>query len=68
MLCGLPAAGAHVGDMLLFKGYAPALHASGLLLELILAGAVPAPHGLDEAGLILGDIKKLLMVMGGEGL
>ena len=54
--------------MLLLKGYAPALHASGLLLELILAGAVPAPHGLDKAGLILGDIKKLLMVMGGEGL
>ncbi len=41
----------NVGEVLFFKRNAAGLHAAGRVLQLVLARAVAAPHGLDEAGL-----------------
>ena len=68
MLGGLAAAGAHVGKLLLAKGDAAGLDTAGFVLELILTGGITAPHGLDVAGLVCGDVKELLVIAGNVGL
>ena len=67
VLGGLAAADAHVGELLFLEGDAPGLNAAGLLLDLVLAGAVAALHGFDKAGVVLGDVQELLVGGGGEG-
>ena len=56
MLGWLAATGAYIGDVLLLKGDAAGFYAAGFFLQLVLTGAVPAPHSLDEAGLVRGDV------------
>ena len=61
MLRGLAAAYAYVRDLFLFKGDATGLYSARVLLYLVLALAVAAPHSADKAGLGGSDLKKLLI-------
>ena len=63
MLCRLTAAYANVADLILFEGDATGLNAAGFVLDLVLALGVAAPHSADKAGLLLCDLKELIIVM-----
>ena len=67
MLRGLTTAYANVGKMLLVKGDATGLHSARILLYLVLALAVAAPHSADVAALFVCDGHKLLKGSGGVG-
>ena len=58
-LGGLAAAGADIAQVLLLEGHAAAGQAD-FFLHLHLAGQVAAPHGLDVAGVGLGQLLDLL--------
>ena len=68
MLCRLAAANANIREMLFLKRNATGLHATGRVLQLVLARAVAAPHSLDEAGLVLRNVEELLIRRRREGL
>ena len=53
--------------MLLLKRHAAAGH-TGLLLDLLLAGAVAAPHGLDKADMLLENLLHLVQASRGIGV
>ena len=53
---------------MLAEGDAAGLHTAGLILDLLLAGGLTAPHSLDVAGLGSGDLQKLLVVVSDVGL
>ena len=53
----LAAANADVRKVVFNERDAPRLDPSGLVLDLVLAGDVAAPHGADIAGLVRGDIE-----------
>ena len=61
MLSGLSAADTYVGNRFLLKRNTPALYAAGLVFQLVLAGTVAAPHGLDKAGPIFCKIQKFFV-------
>ena len=63
MLCGLSAAYALIGNMLLNERYATGFYAARLVLELILTLCVSAPHSLDKSGVILGNVKELVVIV-----
>ena len=66
-LVGLFAAdGAYVADMLLLKGHAARRH-TGHFLDLLLAGEVAAPHGLDVARFDFQDLDHLVEAFRREG-
>ena len=62
MLCGLAAAYANVGKMLLLKRNAARLNSAGIVLYFVLALTVAAPHRLYESGFVGGDVKELVVV------
>ena len=68
MLGGLTAAGADVAEVLLLEGDAAGFHAAGNVLDFVFTRAVTAPHRLDEAGLVGGDLDELVEIMRDMGL
>ena len=65
-LGGLAAAGAHIAQVLLLKGHAAAGQ-TDFFLHLHFAGKVAAPHGLDVAGVCLGQLLHLVHGGGSPG-
>lgn len=63
-LGGPAAAGAHIAQVLLRKGHAPA-GKPGLGFHLFLTGHIAAPHGLDKAALGGAQFLDLVQGMGG---
>ena len=61
MLCGFAAANAGIAEALLGKGDATRLHAAGNILKLLLAGRFAAPHRLDVARFVLGNIEEFFL-------
>ena len=61
MLGGLAAANAGIGEVILNEGDAARFYAAGDVLELFLALGLGAPHCLDVALFVSGNIKELLI-------
>ena len=67
LVCRLAADRTGICDVLLLERHAAARH-TGLFLDLLLAGEVAAPHGLDKAGVLSKDGLHLVKRLCGIGM